>query len=162
MKAKLDTLCRKLTEDRLCDSLSFVTGLIICQTPWFVNLISTRSYPPPFFSKWISDLAVLNTCCCFLFCWHFIIQDVQFGDIDYMIRQKDFTYDNVNFKGLPEFVRDIKKDGLRYIIILVSVIMKSPFYANSNRCWIYLAKGNGRSICSRLNYHNLITIPCFS
>lgn len=41
-----------------------------------------------------------------------------------MIRQKDFTYDNVNFKGLPEFVRDIKKDGLRYIIILVSVTMK--------------------------------------
>ncbi|XP_020616218.1 maltase-glucoamylase, intestinal-like [Orbicella faveolata] len=45
-------------------------------------------------------------------------QDVQFGDIDYMIRQKDFTYDPVNFKGLPEFVRSIKKDGLRYIIIL--------------------------------------------
>lgn len=59
---------------------------------------------------------------------------MQFGDIDYMIRQKDFTYDNVNFKGLPEFVRDIKKDGLRYIIILVSVIMKSPFFSNSNRC----------------------------
>lgn len=50
-----------------------------------------------------------------------MFQDVQFGDIDYMIRQKDFTYDPVNFKGLPEFVRSIKKDGLRYIIILVSV-----------------------------------------
>jgi len=39
-----------------------------------------------------------------------------------MIRQKDFTYDPVNFKGLPEFVRSIKKDGLHYIIILVSVL----------------------------------------
>ena len=39
-----------------------------------------------------------------------------------MIRQKDFTYDPVNFKGLPEFVRSIKKDGLRYIIILVSPV----------------------------------------
>lgn len=48
---------------------------------------------------------------------------MQFGDIDYMIRQKDFTYDPVNFKGLPEFVRSIKKDGLRYIIILVSFVM---------------------------------------
>ena len=38
-----------------------------------------------------------------------------------MIRQKDFTYDPVRFKGLPEFVRSIKKDGLHYIIILVSV-----------------------------------------
>ena len=55
----------------------------------------------------------------FFFC-HF--QDVQFGDIDYMIRMKDFTYDPVNFKGLPDFVRSIRKDGLRYIIILVSII----------------------------------------
>ena len=55
----------------------------------------------------------------FLFC-HF--QDVQFGDIDYMIRMKDFTYDPVNFKGLPDFVRSIRRDGLRYIIILVSII----------------------------------------
>ena len=55
----------------------------------------------------------------FSFC-HF--QDVQFGDIDYMIRMKDFTYDPVNFKGLPDFVRSIRKDGLRYIIILVSII----------------------------------------
>ena len=55
----------------------------------------------------------------FFFC-HF--QDVQFGDIDYMIRMKDFTYDPVNFKGLPDFVRSIRKDGVRYIIILVSTI----------------------------------------
>jgi len=47
-----------------------------------------------------------------------IPQDVQYGDIDYMTRQKDFTYDPANFKGLPEFVQSIKKDGLRYIIIL--------------------------------------------
>jgi len=50
-------------------------------------------------------------------------QDVQFGDIDYMDRQRDFTYDGVNFKGLPEFVHSIKRDGLRYIIILVRVLI---------------------------------------
>ncbi|XP_068752603.1 maltase-glucoamylase-like [Montipora capricornis] len=49
---------------------------------------------------------------------HNLPQDVQYGDIDYMVRQKDFTYDPVNYKGLPEFVRSIKRDGLRYIIIL--------------------------------------------
>ena len=56
---------------------------------------------------------------------------MQFGDIDYMIRQKDFTYDPVNYKGLPEFVQSIKKDGLRYIIILVSELLIEriyPFY----------------------------------
>ena len=52
---------------------------------------------------------------------------MQFGDIDYMIRQKDFTYDPDNFKGLPEFVRSIKKDGLRYIIILVSFVLHVYF-----------------------------------
>lgn len=64
-------------------------------------------------------LVILSEFDYILFC-HF--QDVQFGDIDYMIRMKDFTYDPVNFKGLPEFVRSIRKDGLRYIIILVSRI----------------------------------------
>ena len=64
-------------------------------------------------------LVILSQYDYFLFC-HF--QDVQFGDIDYMIRMKDFTYDPVNFKGLPDFVRSIRKDGLRYIIILVSII----------------------------------------
>ncbi|XP_028402531.1 maltase-glucoamylase, intestinal-like [Dendronephthya gigantea] len=47
-----------------------------------------------------------------------IPQDVQYGDIDYMERQLDFTYDKNTFKGLPEFVDSIKKDGLKYIIIL--------------------------------------------
>ena len=47
------------------------------------------------------------------------LQDVQYGDIDYMERQLDFTYDKKTFNGLPEFVRSIKKDGLKYIIILV-------------------------------------------
>ena len=53
-------------------------------------------------------------------CFH--SQDVQYGDIDYMIRQLDFTYDPVAYDGLPDFVRSIKKDGLRYIIILVTTI----------------------------------------
>ncbi|XP_048581459.1 sucrase-isomaltase, intestinal [Nematostella vectensis] len=47
-----------------------------------------------------------------------IPQDVQFGDIDYMVRQLDFTYNKDNFTKLPEWVRSVKKDGLRYIIIL--------------------------------------------
>lgn len=46
-------------------------------------------------------------------------QDVQYGDIDYMERQLDFTYDESTYDGLPKFVNDIKKEGLKYIIILV-------------------------------------------
>ena len=75
---------------------------------------------------------------------------MQFGDIDYMIRQKDFTYNPVNFKGLPEFVRSIKKDGLRYIIILVSVIMPVYFLFQTD-AGFYLGMGNCKSIRSHYN-----------
>ncbi|KAL1778000.1 maltase-glucoamylase, intestinal, partial [Sigmodon hispidus] len=44
--------------------------------------------------------------------------DVQHADIDYMDQRKDFTYDPVNFKGFPEFVNDLHKNGQKLIIIL--------------------------------------------
>ncbi|XP_057311826.1 sucrase-isomaltase, intestinal-like [Hydractinia symbiolongicarpus] len=47
-----------------------------------------------------------------------IPQDIQYGDIDYMERQLDFTYDKKTYAGLPEYVRKIKKQGLKYITIL--------------------------------------------
>jgi len=36
-----------------------------------------------------------------------------------MRKQLDFTYDEVNFKGLPNFIDDLRKKGVRFIIILV-------------------------------------------
>ncbi|XP_065071770.1 maltase-glucoamylase-like isoform X1 [Rhopilema esculentum] len=47
-----------------------------------------------------------------------IPQDVQYGDIDHMDRHVDFTFNKKKYAGLPDFVRAIKNDGLRYIIIL--------------------------------------------
>ena len=38
-----------------------------------------------------------------------------------MIRNLDFTYDPVNYAGLPSFVRQLQRDGMRYIIILVRI-----------------------------------------
>ena len=70
-----------------------------------------------------------------------------------MIRQKDFTYDPVNFKGLPEFVRSIKKNGLRYIIILVSVIMN--FYPQERNCPQSWTKVVGRLTITASILHNL-------
>lgn len=31
-----------------------------------------------------------------------------------MDEKKSFTYDQVNFKGLPEFVDNLHQDGMRY------------------------------------------------
>lgn len=47
-----------------------------------------------------------------------IPQDVQHGDIDYFERNLDFTYDQVRFAGLPEYVRQLKTDGIRFITLL--------------------------------------------
>ncbi|XP_006814115.2 sucrase-isomaltase, intestinal-like [Saccoglossus kowalevskii] len=52
-----------------------------------------------------------------------IPHDVQFGDIDYMDRYMDFTYDTVNYAGLPEYVDELKTEGTNYIIILDPCIM---------------------------------------
>ncbi|KFO95903.1 Sucrase-isomaltase, intestinal, partial [Calypte anna] len=43
--------------------------------------------------------------------------DVQYVDIDYMNRQMDFTLSD-KFAGLPALVDDIKKEGMRFVIIL--------------------------------------------
>ncbi|KAL8187967.1 UNVERIFIED_CONTAM: hypothetical protein K2H54_058646 [Gekko kuhli] len=44
--------------------------------------------------------------------------DVQYTDIDYMEDTKDFTYDTIDFEGLPEFVADLHDHGQKYVIIL--------------------------------------------
>ncbi|XP_051012796.1 sucrase-isomaltase, intestinal [Acomys russatus] len=44
--------------------------------------------------------------------------DAQVTDIDYMEDKKDFTYDEVTFKGLPEFAQDLHNHGQKYVIIL--------------------------------------------
>ena len=45
--------------------------------------------------------------------------DVQYADIDHFRKQLDFTYDEVNFKGLPQYIDELKQNGVRFIIILV-------------------------------------------
>uniref|UniRef100_A0A8C3DHQ6 alpha-glucosidase n=1 Tax=Corvus moneduloides TaxID=1196302 RepID=A0A8C3DHQ6_CORMO len=55
---------------------------------------------------------------------HDIPYDVQHFDIDYMERRLDFTYDKVNFAGLPEFMKDLKKKGKHNVVILDPFITK--------------------------------------
>ncbi|XP_074682002.1 sucrase-isomaltase, intestinal-like [Strix aluco] len=46
--------------------------------------------------------------------------DVQHLDIDYMERRLDFTYDKVNYAGLPEYLQQLKKEGMHNVVILVN------------------------------------------
>ncbi|KAJ8686732.1 hypothetical protein QAD02_022526 [Eretmocerus hayati] len=57
--------------------------------------------------------------------------DVQWNDIDYMDKNNDFTYDKINFKGLPDFIKEIHSVGMHYIPIIdagVSASEKSGTY----------------------------------
>ena len=47
------------------------------------------------------------------------LQDTQYGDIDHFNANKDFTYDPVNFNGMPEYFQELRDKGMRTIIILV-------------------------------------------
>uniref|UniRef100_A0A2K5D9Z9 alpha-glucosidase n=1 Tax=Aotus nancymaae TaxID=37293 RepID=A0A2K5D9Z9_AOTNA len=44
--------------------------------------------------------------------------DVQHADIDYMDERRDFTYDPVDFKGFPEFVKELHNNGQKLVIIV--------------------------------------------
>ena len=44
--------------------------------------------------------------------------DTQFSDIDYLSDYKDFTYDPVRYKGLGDFVKDLKAKGMHWIPIM--------------------------------------------
>lgn len=45
-------------------------------------------------------------------------QDVFYGDIDMMDNQGDFTYDQVNFAGLPDYIEEMKAQGIRFVPIV--------------------------------------------
>ncbi|XP_062576597.1 sucrase-isomaltase, intestinal-like [Saccostrea cucullata] len=52
--------------------------------------------------------------------------DAQWGDIDYMYKKFDFTYDKKTFKGLPEFVDKVHGEGKKFVVIVDSGIGSDP------------------------------------
>lgn len=48
----------------------------------------------------------------------FIPQEVQWNDIDYMDRRRDFTFDPKNFHFLPWKIAELHKKGQKYVAIL--------------------------------------------
>jgi alpha-glucosidase (family GH31 glycosyl hydrolase) len=47
-----------------------------------------------------------------------IPQEVQWNDIDYMDRKRDFTFDPNSFKTLPSVINAVHNRGQKYIVIL--------------------------------------------
>ncbi|KAK2090614.1 hypothetical protein P7K49_031871 [Saguinus oedipus] len=70
--------------------------------------------------------------------------DTQVTDIDYMEDKKDFTYDEVAFQGLPDFVQDLHNHGQKYVIILDPAISVSQ-RANGTAYATY-ERGNAQNV----------------
>ncbi|XP_027628344.1 sucrase-isomaltase, intestinal [Tupaia chinensis] len=79
--------------------------------------------------------------------------DTQVTDIDYMEDKKDFTYDAVQFNGLPEFVQDLHDHGQKYVIILdpaISIGRRAngaayETYERGNRQHVWVNESDGRT-----------------
>jgi len=54
-----------------------------------------------------------------------ILQDVQWSDIDYMKLHLDWTYDDGAFAGLPDIVNDLHNHSQKYVIIVVGSVVFS-------------------------------------
>ena len=51
-------------------------------------------------------------------------QEVQWTDIDYMNKFMDWTYDPVNYVGLPDIVGDLHANDQKYVIIVVISVLE--------------------------------------
>lgn len=60
------------------------------------------------------------------------LQDTQWGDIDYMYKKFDFTYDRTTFAGLPQFVNEVHDKRKKFVVIVVRFIEQhnSPITIN--------------------------------
>uniref|UniRef100_A0A8C0ZX56 Sucrase-isomaltase, intestinal n=1 Tax=Castor canadensis TaxID=51338 RepID=A0A8C0ZX56_CASCN len=72
--------------------------------------------------------------------------DVQYSDIDYMDRKKDFTIDEQAYSELSDFVQDLHNYGQKYIIITNPGIFKDTNYTaftsgSMERIWILESSG---------------------
>ena len=79
------------------------------------------------------------------------------SDIDYMKDYRNFIYDSdVAFKGLPEFINDLHKQGMRYVPILDAGTSARPLpqdnytaYINGQKAGVFL-KLNGETFIGQV------------
>ncbi|XP_054716121.1 lysosomal alpha-glucosidase-like [Uloborus diversus] len=94
--------------------------------------------------------------------------DVQWHDIDFMHRNLDFTYDPVDFKGLPEFVEKLHNDGRHYVAMIspgVSDVEEPNTYApydEGKKLDLFVKDVNGSYIHGKVWNTNYTVFPDFS
>ncbi len=78
--------------------------------------------------------------------------DVQWTDIDAMSSYLDFTYDDINFRGLPDLVRALQAEGIHYVNIIDPGISSTespgsyPPYDDGMKRGIFMKKFNSTEV----------------
>jgi len=97
-----------------------------------------------------------------------IPQDAQWGDIDIMDKQLDFTVDPVNFAGLPSYVKDLKAEGIKFVTILDPCISTGepnctykPFDLG-NQFGVWINKPDGNPLVGRVWPNDPVYFPDYT
>ncbi|XP_055950266.1 lysosomal alpha-glucosidase-like [Argiope bruennichi] len=94
--------------------------------------------------------------------------DVQWNDIDYMDKFKDFTYDKDKFANLPEFVEELHSKGMHYVVITDPGISSSekpgtyPPFDDGVKADIFLKNPNGSLFIGKVWTDGGTVFPDFS
>lgn len=92
--------------------------------------------------------------------------DVQWNDIDYMDRGNDFTYDQARFGGLPEFVDELHRLNMHYMLIFDPGVSQEPNYypySLGERMDIFIKNSTNQTLVGKVwNESGRTVFPDFS
>ncbi|CAF3499233.1 unnamed protein product [Rotaria sp. Silwood1] len=94
--------------------------------------------------------------------------DVQWTDIDAMSSYLDFTYDEKNFQGLPDLVRELQSDGKHYVNIIdpgISSVQAPGSYSpydDGLKKNIFITKFNSTDLISGKVWPGVTVFPDFT
>ncbi|CAL1283204.1 unnamed protein product, partial [Larinioides sclopetarius] len=97
-----------------------------------------------------------------------ILIDVQWNDIDYMNKSKDFTYDEDKFADLPDFVEYLHSNGMHYVIMTDPGISSSeesgtyPPYDDGVEDDLFIKNPNGTQFVGKVWTDGGTVFPDFS
>uniref|UniRef100_S4RJX0 Uncharacterized protein n=1 Tax=Petromyzon marinus TaxID=7757 RepID=S4RJX0_PETMA len=91
--------------------------------------------------------------------------DTQYGDIDYMVRQLDFTLNKEKFGNFPNLIRHMHDEGMRIIIILDPAIAANetepyPAYTRGVENDVYMKRPDGQIMFGK-HYRAYAAMPDF-
>jgi alpha-glucosidase (family GH31 glycosyl hydrolase) len=67
--------------------------------------------------------------------------DTIWSDIDYLLNKTNFSYDQENYKDLPQFINQTKKEGINYVPILdigIPIINEDKYYQLGKKLNVFI------------------------